>query len=113
MITIYHNGRCSKSRSALEILQEEGIPHKVRWYLDEPLSAKEIRVLLKKLRMPAEALVRKGENLFKENFAGKMLSEDEWIEVLAGHPALIERPIVVNGRKAVVARPPERVREVL
>lgn len=113
MITIYHNGRCSKSRGALEILQEEGIPHKVRWYLDEPLSEKEIRALLKKLRMPAEALVRKSENLFKESFAGKTLSEDEWIEVLTRHPLLIERPIVVNGRKAVVARPPERLREVL
>ncbi len=113
MITILHNGRCSKSRGALEILQEEQIPHQVRWYLQEPLDAKELKALLRKLRMAAAELVRKSEPYFKEHLAGRSLSEEEWITELVEHPELMERPIVVNGRKAVVARPPERLHEIL
>ncbi len=113
MITIYHNGRCSKSRGALEILQEENIPHQVRWYLTEPLSEKELIELLKKLRIPARDLMRKSEPFFKENLAGKELSEADCIAAMVAHPELIERPIVVNGRKAVIARPPERLHEIL
>jgi arsenate reductase len=113
MITIYHNGQCSKSRGALEILQEEHIPHEVRWYLAEPLSEKELKALLKKLRMTASELVRRSETYFKEHLSGKTLSEEEWLAELAAHPELIERPIVVHGRKAIIARPPERLREIL
>jgi arsenate reductase len=113
MVTIYHNGRCSKSRGALEILQEKGIPHEVRWYLAEPLSAEEIRDLLQKLGVRPEAIVRKSEQYFQEALKGKTLDEDTWISELAAHPELIERPIVVNGDKAVVARPPERVLELV
>jgi arsenate reductase len=113
MITIYHNGECSKSRGALEILQEEGIPHEVRWYLVDPLSAEELKDLLNHLHLSADELVRKGEDYYKENLEGKTLSEEEWLEELVMHPELIERPIVVNGSKAVIARPPERIREVL
>lgn len=113
MITIYHNGRCSKSRGALEILQEKEIPHEVRWYLNEPLSAKELKALLKKLGIPAAELVRKNETLFKENLKGKTLSEAEWIQEMVEHPQLIERPIVEQGDKAVIARPAERLWEVL
>ncbi|MBS1616504.1 MAG: arsenate reductase (glutaredoxin) [Bacteroidetes bacterium] len=113
MITIYHNGRCSKSRGALEILQEENIPHQVRWYLVEPLSEKELSALLKKLRLPASGLLRRSEPYFKKNLAGKELSEEACLAALVAHPELIERPIVVNGRKAVIARPPERLHEVL
>lgn len=113
MITIYHNGQCSKSRGALELLQEEGIPHHVRWYLAEPLSTEELEALLKKLGMPASALVRNNEEYFLDNLAGKDFSEEEWLEILITHPELIERPIVVNGDKAVIARPAERIHEVL
>lgn len=113
MITIYHNGRCSKSRGALEILQEEHIPHQVRWYLTEPLSEKELTALLKKLRIPAMDLMRKSEPFFKENYSGKELSEAACVAAMVSHPELIERPIVVNGRKAVIARPPERLHEIL
>ena len=113
MITIYHNGQCSKSRGALELLQEEGIPHHVRWYLAEPLTTDELEALLKKLGMPASALVRSSEEYFIENLIGKDFSETEWLEILTTHPELIERPIVVNGDKAVIARPAERIREVM
>lgn len=113
MITIYHNGRCSKSRGALEILQEKEIPHEVRWYLNEPLSAKELKALLKKLGIPAVELVRKSEIFFKENLKGKTLSEAEWIQEMVAHPQLIERPIVEHGDRAVIARPAERLWEVV
>lgn len=112
-IIIYHNGRCTKSRGALEILQQEGITPTIRYYLVEPLSVAELKALLKKLGIKAEELVRKNEALYKEQYKGKELSNDEWINVLAENPVLIERPIVEHGKKAVVARPPEKVFEVL
>lgn len=113
MITIYHNARCSKSRGALEILQEKGVYYEVRWYLTDPLSAEELEALLQKLSMQASNLVRKGEPYYKEHLKSNTLSELEWIPILTEHPELMERPIVVNGAKAIVARPPERVLDII
>lgn len=113
MITIYHNGRCTKSRGALEILQEQSIPHNIRWYLAEPLNAKELRALLKKLGMKASELVRKSESYYKEHLKDAKLTQAEWLKQLTVHPELIERPIVETDNKAIVARPPERVLELL
>ena len=112
-ITIYHNGCCGKSRGALEILQEQKIPHTVRWYLTEPLSKIELKALLKKLGMQPSELVRKNEELYKEQYKGKNISEQQWLTILAENPVLIERPIVEKGDKAIVARPPEKVFELL
>jgi arsenate reductase len=112
MITIYHNGECSKSRGALEILQDEHIPHQVRWYLAEPLRIEELKELLHKLGMPASAIVRQGEPWYQQNLADKELTEDEWLATLVAHPELIERPIVENGNKALIARPPERLYDI-
>ncbi len=113
MLTIYHNGRCTKSRGALKILQEQGIPHDVRWYLAEPLTAKELRALLKKLGMKASELVRKSEPHYKEQLKEKTLTEAGWLKEIVAHPELMERPIVETDNKAIVARPPERVLELL
>lgn len=110
---IYHNSRCSKSRSALSILQEKQLDVTVVNYLETPPSIKEIKDILKKLGMKAEDLIRKGEKEFKENYKGKELTEDEWINAMAKYPKLIERPIFVNGDKAVVGRPPEKVLELI
>ncbi len=112
-ITIYHNGECSKCRGALEIMQERGIPHNIRWYLAEPLDKNELITLLKKLGIPPSALVRKSESIYKENFEGKEITEDEWLVILVQNPILIERPIVEKGDKALIARPSERVFEIL
>lgn len=112
-ITIYHNGECSKCRGALEIMQEKGIPHNVRWYLTDPLSKEELRILLGKLGMHPSALVRKSEMLYQEHYQGKQITEEEWLDILTEHPVLIERPIIEQGEKAIVARPPERVFELL
>lgn len=106
-IIIYHNGACSKSKGVLEILQEKNIPHTVRWYLSDPLSKKEIIALLEKLSLKASDIVRRKELLYKEQFEGKNISEEEWINILVRHPELIERPIVEQGDKAIIARPPE------
>ena len=112
-VIIYHNNRCSKSRSALAILEEQGIPYKVRYYLQDPPSEQELKALLRKAGLKAIDIVRKSEPLYKEQYKDKDLSEAEWLKVLAANPILIERPIVINGDKAVVARPPERVMEII
>lgn len=110
---IFHNSRCSKSRSALSILQEKQLDVTVVNYLETPPSIKEIKEILQKLGMKAEDLIRKGEKEFKENFQGKKLTEEEWVNAMAKYPKLIERPIFVNGDKAVVGRPPEKVLELI
>lgn len=111
-VTIYHNPRCSKSRETLALLEARGLQPLVIEYLKAPPSAAELSALLKKLGMKAEQLMRKGEDIYKEKFAGKTLSDEERIKAMAAHPVLIERPIVVRGDRAVLGRPPERVKEL-
>ena len=113
MLRIYHNARCSKSRSACAIVAERGIEADIVNYLDTPPGKEELRALLGKLGMTPRELVRSGEAVFKEQYAGRELSDEQWLDALVAHPILIERPIVVRGDKAVVARPPERVLELL
>ncbi|HZH85951.1 MAG TPA: arsenate reductase (glutaredoxin) [Brumimicrobium sp.] len=110
---IYHNPRCSKSRSALQLLEDKGLEVEIVKYLEDTPSKSELKDLLKKLGLKAEEIVRKGENDYKENFKGKILSEDEWIAAFIRYPKLIERPIFVKGDKAVVGRPPENVLSLL
>lgn len=106
---IYHNPRCSKSRMALDFLDEQNKEYEIVEYLKENPSELELKEILKMLGMKAEELIRKGESDFKEHFKGKDLSEDEWIEAMINYPKLIERPIVIYGNKAVVARPTEKI----
>ena len=113
MIKIYHNPRCSKSRSVVQILEEKGVAYEVVRYMDEPLSEEEFLELLDLLDMEAPELLRTDEKLWRENFRELELNEDELVMLMLEHPQLMQRPIVVNGSKAVVARPPERVLEVL
>lgn len=114
MITIYHNPRCTKSRQTLELLKSKGIEPKVIEYLKNPPTAKEIDEILKKLKLEPQEIVRNKEPIYEElGLKDKKLSRPEWIEVLVKHPILMERPIVVNGWKAAIGRPPERVLEVL
>jgi arsenate reductase len=111
--TIYHNNRCGKSLSALAMLEEKGLSYQVRTYLTSPLSKSELRTLLRKLNIPAAELVRKNEELYKANYKGKDISEEEWISILHENPLLIERPIIETVTKAIVARPPERLMDLL
>lgn len=112
-LRVYHNPRCSKSRGACQILAERGIEAEVVDYLKTPPSRVELVELVRKLGLPAEALVRKGEAIFKELYAGRNLTDDEWLDALAAHPILIERPIAIKGERAVIARPPEKILELL
>ncbi len=114
MTTIYHNPRCSKSRASLEMLEAKGINPTVIKYLDTPPDKTELADILDKLGLQAEQIVRKGEALFTElGLNDKTLSNEEWIGVLTQNPQLIERPIVVNGNKAAIGRPIERVIDIL
>ena len=115
MITIYHNPRCRKSREALAILEERGIEHLVRLYLndEESMSAAEFQNVLDALDMDAIDLVRKNESVWKEEYKTLELDEDEVILAMLEHPKLMERPIVMNGDRAVVARPAEKLLDVL
>ena len=108
-VTIYHNPRCSKSRATLESLEERGLQPKIVEYLETPPTAAELRRLVEQLEIRPEQLVRKGEEIFQEKYAGKKLTDDQWIEAMIEHPALMERPIVLHGGKAVLGRPPENV----
>ncbi|MCB0668479.1 MAG: arsenate reductase (glutaredoxin) [Saprospiraceae bacterium] len=110
---IYHNPRCRKSRETLNIIQNHGIEPEVVLYLETPPTRKEIREVLSKLHIKAEELVRKEEKLYKDEYRNRELSEDEWIEVLAENPKLIQRPVVINGKKAIIGRPPESVHVLL
>jgi len=113
MITIYHNTRCSKSRAVCTILEKKKVKMEVVEYLKTPPTQKEIIELLKMLGMKAVDLVRKKEPLFLEKFDGKKLTEAQWIKAMAQNPILIERPIIVKGKKAIIGRPPEKVLEFL
>ncbi len=113
MITIYHNPRCSKSREALHYLQNKGVDFKVVKYLDNPLNSEQLKDLLKKLKMSPIQLVRTNEAVWKENYKDKNLSDEQIVNAMVEHPKLIQRPIVVNGNKAVVARPAEEIDKIL
>ncbi|MCB0650337.1 MAG: arsenate reductase (glutaredoxin) [Saprospiraceae bacterium] len=110
---IYHNPRCGKSRQTLALLEENNIHPDIILYLEDTPSRKELASLLEKLGMKASEIVRTGEQIFKDNFKGRTISEDEWLDILVEYPKLIERPIVVKGDKAVLGRPPENVLELL
>jgi len=112
-IRIYHNPHCSKSRAALVMLEEKGIQPEVIEYLKTPPSKTELQSLLKKLGMKPEEIVRRGEEIYKTNYQGKQLSDEEWLDALIEHPILIERPIVISGTHAVIGRPPDKVLELL
>ncbi|MES2917684.1 MAG: arsenate reductase (glutaredoxin) [Pseudomonadota bacterium] len=114
MITIYHNPRCSKSRQALELLEAHGAAPNVVRYLETPPDAATLKALIAALGLPARALLRSGEDEYRElGLDNPALGEDTLIAAMAAHPRLIERPLVVKGKRAVIGRPPEKVLELL
>lgn len=111
---LYHNPRCSKSRAALKLLQEQGAEFEVVRYLESPPDEQGLRGLLSKLGMKPLQLMRRSETLFRDLKLGDaQVSDDERILAMVANPILIERPILVSGDRACVGRPPERVLEVL
>ena len=113
MITIFHNPRCSKSREGLQVLQESGKEYQVREYLKVNFSEEELTQLLQKLQLSPKELVRTNEKIWKEEFKNKDFTDSELIKILVAHPKLIQRPIVSNGKKAVLARPASEISKLL
>ncbi len=112
MITVWHNPRCSKSRDGIKYLDEKGIEYEIRKYLDNPPSIDEIKSVLQKMNLKARDIVRTKESVYKE-LNLKEADEESLIEAMSRYPKLIERPIVINGDKAVVARPQTKIDEIL
>jgi arsenate reductase len=113
-ITLYHNPRCSKSRTALALLRERGVEPEIIEYLKTPPDEAELMGVLRKLGLNAEDVIRKNEAPYKELGLGRdSITEAELIAAIAAHPILLQRPIAVAGKRAVIGRPPERMLELL
>ena len=112
--TIFHNPRCSKSRQALGLLQEQGIEPEVVEYLKTPLSTQTLQNLCQKLGVNVVDMMRTKEREFKELDLGNTgVTDDQLLQAMSQNPILLERPIVVCGDKAVIGRPPENVLELI
>jgi len=113
---IWHNPRCRKSREGLKVLEEiakeRGIDIEIRKYLDNPPSAEELKKVLKMMGAGPRDILRTGEKIWKENFKGRNLTDDELIRIMTEHPKLIERPVVIYGNKAVLGRPAEKIKSL-
>ena len=111
---IYHNTRCSKSRAAVAILEQNDVDFDVVNYLIDPPSELELREILNDLGMSARELLRKGESKYKElGLSNKSLSEDDLIKAMLEFPILIERPIVRTEKGVAIGRPPENIQSIL
>jgi arsenate reductase len=113
MIKIYHNPRCRKSREGLQLLKESKQEFKIIEYLKEAPSFDELKSIINLLGITPLELIRKNESIWKKNYKGKELTNDEVIRAMTEHPKLIERPIVINKEKAVIGRPPENIEYIL
>ena len=110
MIKVLYNNFCSKSRAILEHLDENNVEFEIIDFIENPLSEIELKTVLKKLNTDVHGLIRKTDLLFKEKFADKIFSDDEWIKVLSENPSLIQRPILIKGGIAMFGRPIENVK---
>ncbi|MCJ8338952.1 MAG: arsenate reductase (glutaredoxin) [Pseudomonadales bacterium] len=112
-VQIYHNPRCSKSRQTLELLQQQGIEATIIEYLKQPPSAEQLKAILKALEISAHQLLRVKEAEYKLHNLTPKSDEQTIISAMIESPKLIERPIVINGQRARIGRPPESVLEIL
>jgi arsenate reductase (glutaredoxin) len=113
MITIYHNPRCSKSRFALEQIKNYTSEFTVIEYLNKPFTEQSLEALLEKLGLKPIDIVRVKESDFKEKFAGRIYTDQEWIKILIENPKLIQRPIVENNSRACIAREIDSLNQIL
>jgi len=114
MIKIYHNPKCSKSRGVISLLQARDEEFHTIEYLKTPPSEKELKTILDLLLDPLDKLIRK-DKWFKQLALNEndYKTKDQIIELLLNHPRLMERPVAIKGRKAIIARPSERIEELL
>ena len=113
-VTIYQKPTCSTCRQAVQFLKDSGTPFTAINYYEERFTATRLKALLKKAGLSPREILRTKEDLYRQmNLAKTTLPDDALIDVLVAHPDLIQRPIVVKGDKVLVARPAERVKELL
>ena len=112
-VTIWHNPRCSKSRNAIALLEENGVDAEVVKYLETPPTKEEIVEVLKMLGISVRELMRTKENIYKELGLKDVTDEDALIDAMVEHPKLIERPVVIKDGKAAIGRPIENIVEIL
>lgn len=114
MTTIYHNPRCSKSRATLELLQQNGVEPDIVLYLEQVPSAAALEKIVQQLGVPVTEIIRFGEDIAKDLGLSKNDKRNvkDWCALIAAHPILLERPIVVHNNKARVGRPPEQVLDI-
>jgi len=113
-IIVWHNPRCRKSREGVKYLEERGVPFEIYDYMKNGIDAGELARIIRKSGRPLAEFIRTNEKEYRElGLKGKELTPEEFARIAAEHPKLLQRPIVIRGEKAVVARPPERAGEVL
>ena len=108
-ITIYHNPRYNKNRKTLDLLEKESSDFKTIEYLKNPLSFDEIKEIVEKLAIKPIELIRKNEEIWRDNYKEKEMSDNEIIKAMERSPTLIERPIVITEKQGIIGRPPEKV----
>ena len=113
MIKIFHNPRCSKSRQGVNLLEDSGNKYEIINYLKDTPTESELTEVIEKLNITPIELVRTKEKIWKEHFRGKEMSDAEIIGAMLKYPILIERPIVINGNRAAIGRPIERIVDIL
>lgn len=110
---IYHNPRCSKSRKGLQYLEDKGCNFEVVKYLEEGINEEKLAELIAKTGKKPFDFVRQHEQLYKDEYKGKTLSDEEWLKALVENPRLLHRPIIENGDKAILGNPPENIDTIL
>lgn len=113
MIKIFHNSRCSKSRCGVEVLENSGKPFEIVNYLENVPSFDELKNIITILNIKPIELVRKNEAIWKSDFKEKNLSDTDIINAMISNPKLIERPIIINGSKAVIGRPATLILDII
>ena len=112
-IQIWHNPKCSKSRAAIELLENKSINANVVKYLEQTPTKEQLKDVLSKLKISAKELLRTGEDVYKELNLKDINDEETLIEIMTKNPILIERPIIIKGDNAVIARPIENLEDLL
>lgn len=114
MVTIYHNPRCSKSRKTLELLRERGIAPQIVHYLDDPPDVQTLREITSLLGCPIGQIVRRGEQAFRDlGLDTGNVTDGDLLQAVSENPILLERPVVINGDRAAVGRPPENILQII
>lgn len=112
MVEIYHNPRCSKSREALQLLQKKNLNIQVILYLNQPITITKLKRVIRLLKISPMELIRTNETTWKEK-SKDTFTDSDLVKLMIQYPKLIERPIIVNGNKAVIGRPASKILDIL